>query len=120
MKIAVPAKNRDLCSEIDIRFGRAEWLLVIDSETGKFEAYGNAVSLKSIQLSGTQVAQNLVDLGVEIVLTQNIGPNAFKMLKAADVKIFLAKKQTVQTTIDSFKSNELKEIGQANVRGHWI
>lgn len=52
---------------MDIRFGRAEWLLVIDGETGKFEAYGNAVSLKSIQLSGTQVAQNLVDLGVEIV-----------------------------------------------------
>jgi len=120
MKIAVPAQDRDLSSDIDLRFGRAEWLLVIDIVTGKFEAYGNAVSLKSIQLSGTQVAQNLVDIGVEVVLVQHIGPNAFKILKAYDIKVFLVKKQTVQEAIESFKANELKEIDQPNVQGHWV
>jgi len=120
MKIAIPVQNRDLSSDIDLRFGRAEWALVVDSLTSKFEAYGNAVSLKSIQLSGTQVAQNLVDLGVEVVLAKNIGPNAFKILKADDVKVFLVKKQTVQEAIESFKVNELKEIDQPNVQGHWV
>lgn len=120
MKIAVPAQDRELSSEVDYRFGRAEWLLVIDSGMGDFKAYGNAVSLKCIQLSGTQVAQNLVQDGVQVVLTQHIGPNAFKILKGADVKIFYVIKQTVQKAIESFKANELKEIDQPNVQGHWV
>lgn len=120
MIIAVPSEDRGLSSEVDPRFGRAEWFLIVDNQTGRFEAYGNAVSLKCIQLSGTQVAQNLIDLGVNVVLTRNIGPIAFKMLKAAEIKIFRTDKQTVQEAIDFFKANELTEMDQANVRGHWI
>ncbi len=120
MRIAVPAQSRELSSEIDLRFGRAEWLIVVDSETSKLEAYGNAVSLKCVQLSGVQVAQNLVDAGVETVLTRYIGPNAFEILEVAGIRIFLAEKQTVQEAIDSFKSDKLNEIHSANVKGHWV
>jgi len=116
----VPAQSRELSSEVDFRFGRAEWLLVIDSETGNYETYGNAVSLKCAQLSGSQVAQNLVDDGVQVVLTRHIGPIAFKILKDADVKIFHVIEQTVQEAINSFKAGELKEIDRANVEAHWI
>jgi len=120
MKIAVPAQSRELSSQVDLRFGRAEWLIVADSETSKFDAYGNAVSLKCIQLSGVQVAQNLADIGVGVVLTRYIGPNAFKILKAAGIRIFLIEKQTVQEAIDSFKMDKSNEINSANVKSHWI
>ena len=49
-----------------------------------------------------------------------MGPNAFKTLNAANVRIFLAEKQSVQDAIDSFKAGDLKEVDQANVEGHWI
>ena len=56
-KIAIAARSRELASEVDARFGRVEWFIVIDGETDEFEAYGNAVSLKCVQLSGVLIAR---------------------------------------------------------------
>jgi len=120
MKIAVTAQGNEMSSEIDLRFGRAKWLIVVDTETGDFRVHDNAVNLNAAQGAGIQTGQNIANLGVEAVITGNVGPNAFKTLNAANIKIFLAEKQTVQKAIDSFKAGELKEIDQANVEGHWI
>jgi predicted Fe-Mo cluster-binding NifX family protein len=120
MKIAVTAQGKELSSEIDLRFGRAEWLIVIDSETGNFQAHDNVVNLNAVQGAGIQTGQNIANLGVEAVITGNVGPNAFKTLNTADVKIFLAEKETVHEALDLFKAGKLKEINQANVEGHWV
>ena len=40
MKIAVTSKGVDLDSEVDPRFGRAAYVLVVDSETLSFEVAG--------------------------------------------------------------------------------
>ena len=119
MKIAVTSQGKELSSEIDPRFGRAKWLLVVDTETGLSEAYDNAVNLNLAQGAGIQSGQNVVNLGAEAVITGNIGPNAFKTLSAANVKVFLSKAKTVQEAIGSFKAGELNEVTQANVEGHW-
>ena len=120
MKIAITAQDKELSSEVDLRFGRAKWIIVIDTETGDFEAHDNVVNLNAVQGAGIQTGQNIANLGVESVITGNVGPNAFKTLNAASVKIFLAEKQTVQDAIDLFKAGELREVDQANVEGHWI
>jgi predicted Fe-Mo cluster-binding NifX family protein len=120
MKIAITAQGNELSSEIDLRFGRAKFLLVVDTETDDFEVHDNELNLNAVQGAGIQTGQNIANLGVEAVITGNVGPNAFKTLSAADIKIFLAEKQTVQEVIDSLKAGELKEVDQANVEGHWI
>jgi len=120
MKIAITAQDKELSSEVDLRFGRAKWIIVIDTETGDFQAHDNVVNLNAVQGAGIQTGQNIANLGVESVITGNVGPNAFKTLNAASVKIFLAEKQTVQDAIDLFKAGELREVDQANVEGHWI
>jgi len=120
MKIAITAQGKELSSEIDLRFGRAKWIIVVDSETGDFVAHDNVVNLNAVQGAGIQTGQNIANLGVEAVITGNIGPNAFKTLNAAGVKIFLAESQTVQQALDSFKAGKLKELNGANVEGHWI
>ena len=120
MKVAVTSQGQELSSEIDPRFGRARWLVVVDTETGKSEVHDNSVNLNATQGAGIQTGQNIANLGVEAVITGNVGPNAFKTLNAANVKIFLAEKQTVQDAIDSFKADKLKEVGEATVEGHWV
>jgi predicted Fe-Mo cluster-binding NifX family protein len=120
MKIAVTSQGKELSSEIDPRFGRAKWLIVVDTETGKSEAHDNTVNLNAAQGAGIQTGQNIANLDVDAVITGNVGPNAYRTLSAARVKVFLADEQTVQQAIDSFKSGKLKEVGQANVEGHWI
>jgi len=120
MKIAVTSQGKELSSEIDLRFGRAKFLLVVDAETGDFTVHNNELNLNAVQGAGIQTGQNIANLGVEAVITGNVGPNAFKTLNAANVKIFLTEKQTVAEAVDSFKADELKEVDQANVEGHWI
>ena len=120
VKIAVTAQGNELSSEIDLRFGRAKWLIVVDAETGDFEAHDNFVNLNAVQGVGIQTGQNIANLGVEAVITGNVGPNAFKTLNAANVRVFIAEKQTVQEAMDLFKTGKLKEVDQANVEGHWI
>jgi len=120
MKIAITSQSRDLSSEMDPRFGRAKYLLVVDTETGDFQVHDNELNLNAAQGAGIQTGQNIANLGVEAVITGNVGPNAFKTLNVANIKIFLAEKQTVQDAIDSFKTGNLKEVDQANVAGHWI
>jgi len=120
MKIAITAQDKELSSEIDLRFGRAKWFIVVDTETGDFQAHDNAVNVNAAQGAGIQTGRNVANLGVEAVVTGNVGPNAFKTLNSAGVKIFLTEKQTVADAIDSFKAGELKEVDQANVEGHWV
>lgn len=120
MKIAVTAQSNELSSEMDLRFGRAKLLIVVDTETGDYEAHDNSVNLNAVQGAGIQTGQNIANLGVEAVITGNVGPNALRTLNAAGVRIFLAQKQTVQEALELFKAGKLKEVNQANVEGHWI
>jgi len=120
VRIAITAQGKELSSEIDLRFGRAKWLIVVDTETGDCDAHDNIVNLNAIQGAGIQTGQNIANLGVEAAITGNVGPNAFKTLNAAGVKIFLAQKQMVQEALELFKAGKLEEVNQANVEGHWI
>ena len=113
MKVAVTSQGQELSSEIDPRFGRARWLIVVDTETGKSEAHDNTVNLNATQGAGIQTGQNVANLEVDAVITGNIGPNA------AGVRILLAEKQTVDEAINGLKAGRLKEVDQANVEGHW-
>ncbi|MCK4887705.1 MAG: NifB/NifX family molybdenum-iron cluster-binding protein [Planctomycetes bacterium] len=109
-----------MSSEIDLRFGRAKWLIIFDTETNEFQANDNALNLNAAQGAGIQTGQNIANLGAEAVITGNVGPNACRTLNAADVKIYLAEKQTVRQATDAFKAGQLKLVDQANVDGHWI
>ncbi len=120
MRVAVTAQGKDVNSQIDPRFGRTKFIIVVDTETGDFETQDNTVNLNAIQGAGIQTGQNIANLDVDTVITGNVGPNAFRTLSAAKVKVFLSENQTVQEAIDSLKTGKLKELNNASVEGHWI
>ncbi len=64
MKIAITAQEKELSSEVDLRFGRAKFLLVVDTETGDFEVHDNELNLNAVQGAGIQTGQNIANLGV--------------------------------------------------------
>lgn len=120
MKVAVTAQGNELSSKIDLRFGRAQQIILIDTETGNFKVHDNTVNLNAAQGAGIQTGHNVANLGAEAVITGNVGPNAFRVLNTAGVKIFLTDDQTVQEAVDSMKASRLKEVEQASVEGHWV
>jgi predicted Fe-Mo cluster-binding NifX family protein len=120
MKVAVTAQGQELSSLMDLRFGRAKWIHVVDIETGVHEVHDNAVRLNLPQGAGIQTGQNVANLGAEAVITGNVGPNAFRTLNAAKIRVFLAVQQTVEQAVAAFKEGQLQEITQSNVEGHWV
>lgn len=120
MKVAITAQGTDLESQIDQRFGRCDGFIIVDTETGNYQAVSNEQNLNASQGAGIQAAGNLSRYGVEAVITGHCGPKAFRTLKSAGIKVFCCIEGTVAEAVKKFKSGELNEAKEANVEGHWI
>ena len=120
MKIAITSQGAELSSEVDPRFGRAQCFIVYDLDTDQFEVVDNEQNLNAAQGAGIQAAQNVADQSAECVLTGHCGPNAFKTLDSAGIKLVVGVTGTVAEAIDKFKAGELKPAGGADVEGHWM
>ena len=82
MKIAITATGLTLDANLDPRFGRCAYFLVVDTNTMEFEAVENPnVALGGG--AGIQSAQLMAAKDVKFVLTGNCGPNAHETLSAA-------------------------------------
>jgi predicted Fe-Mo cluster-binding NifX family protein len=56
MKVAVTAKGKMLESEVDPRFGRAAFFLIVDTESFDFEVVDNSENLNAFKGAGIQAA----------------------------------------------------------------
>ncbi|WP_027358896.1 NifB/NifX family molybdenum-iron cluster-binding protein [Desulforegula conservatrix] len=120
MKIAVSSKGTDLTSEIDSRFGRAAFFVVVDSETLDFTAVENTQNLNLPQGAGIQSSKTVAGTGAEIVVTGNCGPKAFTALSAAGIRIAVGCTGRVIDAVQQCKNGLLSFADEANVEGHWI
>ena len=119
MKILLTAKGKQTNDEVDPRFGRAKFFILVDTDTNEATAHDNSQNLNAAQGAGIQAAQSVVRLGAEAVISGNVGPNAFQTLNAAGIKVYLCPQTTVEDAVRKFKTGELKEVASANVAGHW-
>jgi len=122
MKVAVTSYDRDLPGKVDRSFGRAKWFVVVDMESGTVEAHSNKQNVYAAQGAGIQAAQNISNLEVGVVLTGNVGPNAFRALKTAAIKIFTVGKdiETVEGALSGWKEGRLREVHEHTIEGHWV
>jgi len=119
MKIAITSKGSDLESQVDPRFGRAKYILVIDVDTLAFQVIDNAENVNAFKGAGIQAATMISDKGAEVLLTGHCGPNAFTTLKAAGVKVVNNVEGMVLDAVTSFKNGRYTFAEDANVDGHW-
>ena len=120
MRVAVTSQGPDLASAVDPRFGRAKFLVVVDTETGESATHDNTQNLNAVQGAGIQAAQNVVSLGVDAVATGNVGPKAFTALQAGNVKAYIGAAGSVGATVEQLKAGQLECAGKPNVEGHWV
>ncbi len=120
MRIAITTGGMDLDADVDSRFGRAPGFLVLDTETMSFRRVENHQSLDLPQGAGIQSAQNVLAHQPDVVLTGNCGPKAFKVLRAAGVKVVVGIKGRVADAINAYLEGKVQPTEEANVEGHWV
>jgi predicted Fe-Mo cluster-binding NifX family protein len=118
MKIAVSAMGTTLDAEIDPRFGRCQYFIIVDPETMQFEALENSSAMAGGG-AGISTAQTIAGKGIEAVLTGNCGPNAYQVLSAAGIKVFTGVAGKLQDAIEGYKLGKFKASSQPNVAGHF-
>ncbi len=119
MKIAVTSKGTDLDSQVDPRFGRAAFILVVDTKTLEFEVLDNKDNVNALKGAGIQTASMVSEKGAEVLLTGFCGPNAFKTLAAAGIKVANDVSGTIRDAVRAFNDGSLVLSDKANVEGHW-
>jgi len=104
MKICITSQGDTLEAKVDPRFGRCQYFLYIDTQTDQCEAVENP--FKEGGGAGIQVGQVMADSKVAVVLTGNVGPNAFQTLQAANIQVVPGVSGFVKDVYAQFKRGE--------------
>jgi predicted Fe-Mo cluster-binding NifX family protein len=118
MKIAVSATAPDINADIDPRFGRCQYFVIVDSDTMEFEALENE-SMMAAGGAGISAAQMIANKGARVVLTGNCGPNAHQTLSAAGVQVITGVSGQVKAAIEAYKNGKYKATDEPNVDAHF-
>lgn len=110
MIIAVCAKTEGLSSKVDERFGRAQYFVIVDTETDQAKTVENTAKFESGGAGGAAV-RLLSQEGVKVVLAPELGPKAMDAVKAFELSVYrYADTKSVQETLDDYQAGKLEEI----------
>jgi predicted Fe-Mo cluster-binding NifX family protein len=116
MKIIITASSNKIDQPFNPRFGRAEYLILFDSETHEAQAFANPAA-GARGGAGPQAVQFIASHKPDVVISGRFGPKAFSALEAAGIKAYIASSGTVSEVLDQFLAGELTEVSEASGPG---
>lgn len=112
MKIGISSMGKDMDSIVDVRFGRCNYFIIYDTEKDLVKAVVNKGQMSGGG-AGIAAAQQIIDEDVNIVITGNMGPNAFNLLKNSNIRVYRCGSIKIESAIQLFKEGKLEELTQA-------
>lgn len=97
MILFISSQHPESQSPINERFGRCQWLMKYNSETGRWEEHKNPGAERSGG-AGVAAAQFVIDQKADIVISGAFGPNASGAFRAGNItmKLFGSDVSTVE------------------------
>ena len=117
MKIVVTANGAGLDAPATPIFGRCPTYVFIDTETMAAESVDNP-AMNAAGGAGIQAAQFVIEHGAQGVISGNMGPNAFNVIQAAGVPLYLFDGGTVRQAVEAYKAGQLSTAGGASGPAH--
>ena len=118
MKICVTSVSGNLDAQIDPRFGRCQYFIIVDSESMQFEPVPNR-AVNSGSGAGIQAAQTMASKQVQVLITGNVGPNAFQALSAAEITVITGASGKVRAVIEKYRQGLFSETKAPTVGEHF-
>jgi len=116
----VTSTGNELISEMDPRFGRAKYFIIVDPVTLEYEVTENKQNLNLPQGAGIQAAKTIVDRKANVLISGNCGPKAFEVLSASGIEVVTGAKGRVIDAITQYNNGLLRPAEKPNVEGHWV
>ena len=89
MKIAISATGKGLDSNIDAKFERCSFFLILDIEKNLLLSFENKTKDRPHEIGGT-IGQLIVNEGIDTAIASDIGPSAFDIFKRYGIKVYQA------------------------------
>ena len=117
MKIIITGISNSIDGSFNPRFGRSDYFLLIDTETGEWEGFANPAA-DARGGAGPQAVQFIADKDVKAVVSGRFGPSAFTAIEAAGIKAYVSEGQeTVKDVFKKFQAAELEMVSKPTGHG---
>ncbi len=117
MKIAITTLGKTQLDPVDQRFGRAEYILILDENGTQLDCIEQG-SLAPASGAGIAMAQKLVDAGIDALITGHLGPNAWQVLSESDIRLYQAASGNAADNLKAFNESSLQLISAAGPAHH--
>jgi len=117
MRIAITSVGKELDSNLDPRFGRCSYFLIIETDDLSFEVFENENAALGGG-AGIQSAQFVASKGAQAVITGNCGPNTLQTFTAAGVQVYVGQAGPIKDIVNKYKNGELTPTTEANAPLH--
>jgi predicted Fe-Mo cluster-binding NifX family protein len=111
LKLAITSEGKDLNSSISPVFGRSPIIILVDldeKEIKNFHAIENPTLYE--EGTGNLAAQLIVNYDVDILISGEMGPIVFHILKNAGIKVYKSASMNVEKNITRLIEGKLKEV----------
>ncbi len=117
MKIAISVASDNLDGQVNPTFGRCQGFIIAEVEGSEIKNHFFAANtaMNSPGGAGIAAAQAIITLGVNAVISGNLGPNAFNVLQQAGIKFYPAFGMNIRDAIVKLGKGALGEKTGASV-----
>ncbi len=116
-KIGVSSRGESPLSDVCGQFGRSYWLLIYSSADCSWQAINNSLNRTRPCGAGVATAETMVAAGVNLVLTGETGPKAFRILRDAGISMVHDVGGTVEEALADWLGGRLLLAHVANDPG---
>lgn len=119
MKIAISSTGKTLESDVDARFGRCSYFLIVEIEKNKIKDFKAIENTAKAQMGGAGITAGeiVANQKVNAIITVNLGPRAFSVFGQFKIKIYQGEGK-IKKVVQDFIDNKLKELTNANSPQH--
>ncbi|MHC1605664.1 MAG: NifB/NifX family molybdenum-iron cluster-binding protein [Candidatus Methanofastidiosia archaeon] len=118
MKIALSTMGDSIESTVEPRFGRCANFVIVDSETSQTNVIRNEAAFARGG-AGIKAAEAVIKEGALVVITGNVGPNAFATLSAANINVITGASGIIKDVIEQYKNGKLSTTSSHTVNAHF-
>ena len=119
MRIAISSTGKTLENEIDARFGRCNYFLIIEIENEKVKSVKAIENTAKAQMGGAGITAGeiVANEKVDAVITTNLGPRAFSIFDQFGIKIYQGQGK-IKDVLQNFIDGKLTEMTNATGPQH--